>query len=102
MDVHRRFEIHHWYNNEVQTVAYCHSHCPKDEDEEVIYAFTYYDPPIGRPNSAPPLVPPFGTSDGSDPYDIEDYITAEDFYWGNRAYFDSLDDAETYFDNHKN
>ena len=101
LDVHRRYKIHHWYNSEGQTVAYCHSHWPKDEDEEVIYAFTYYDPPIGRPNSAPPLVPPFGTSDGSDPYDIEDYITAEDFYWGNRAYFDSLDDAEAYFDNHK-
>ena len=40
MDVHRRYKILHWYNSEGQTVAYCHSHQPKGETEEIIYAFT--------------------------------------------------------------
>ena len=45
MDVHRRYKILHWYNSEGQTVAYCHSHQPKGEYTEVIYAFTYYETP---------------------------------------------------------
>ena len=102
LEVHRRFKIHSWHNSEGQLIASCYSSLPKGEEEEVIYSFTYYDPPIGRPNSAPPWTPPFGTSDGSDPYDIEDYDNAEDFYWGNRSCFDSIDDAEMYFKNHKN
>lgn len=102
MDVHRRYKIHHWYNSEGQTVAYCHSHWLKGEDKEVIYAFNDRDPPIGRLNSASPLIPSFGTSDGSAPYDIEDHNTAEDFYWGDWAYFESLDDAEPCSNDHKN
>ena len=50
---------------------------------------------------APPLVPPFGPSDGGDPYDVEDYSNAEDFYAAHRADFGSLDEAEMYFDDHR-
>lgn len=49
MDVHRRYKILHWYNSEGQVVASCHSHQPKGETEEIIYAFTYA--PISRTQS---------------------------------------------------
>ena len=101
LDVYRRFKTHDWTNGEGQTVATCFSHLSEDTEEEVIYAFRYYDVPIGRPDSAPPLVPPFGPSDGGDPYDVEDYSNAEDFYAAHRADFGSLDEAEMYFDDHR-
>ena len=80
MDVHGRYKILHWYNSEGQTVAYCHSHHPKGEYTEVIYAFTYYETPIGRPNSASPWTPP-STSGSSNSGSVrDDYDNPEDLW----------------------
>ena len=93
MDVHRRYKILHWYNSEGQTVAYCHSHQPKGEYTEVIYAFTYYEMPIGRPNSAPAWTPP-STSGGSNSGSIrDDYDNPEDLWEDNRDWYDDEDEA---------
>lgn len=93
MDVHRRYKILHWYNSEGQTVAYCHSHQPKGETEEVIYAFTYYETPIGRPNSAPPWTPP-STSGGSNSGSIrDDYDNPEDLWEENQDWYEDEDEA---------
>ena len=93
MDVHRRYKILHWYNSEGQTVAYCHSHQPKGETEEVIYAFTYYETPIGRPNSAPPWTPP-STSGGNNSGSIrDDYDNPEDLWEENRDWYEDEDEA---------
>lgn len=93
MDVHRRYKILHWYNSEGQTVAYCHSHQPKGETEEIIYAFTYYESPIGRPNSAPPWTPP-STSGGSNSGSIrDDYDNPEDLWEDNQDWYEDEDEA---------
>lgn len=89
----RRSYTVYWYDSEgrVQAAGYCF----KGKGEEyTLISFTYYDYSLSD-NSE------HREHDTSDPYDVEDYYTAEDFFWGNRAYFDSLDDAEAYFDNHK-
>ena len=93
MDVHRRYKILHWYNSEGQTVAYCHSHQPKGEAEEIIYAFTYYESPIGRPNSAPPWTPP-STSGGNNSGSIrDDYDNPEDLWEENQDWYEDEDEA---------
>lgn len=93
MDVHRRYKILHWYNSEGQTVAYCHSHQPKGESEEIIYAFTYYESPIGRPNSAPPWTPP-STSGGNNSGSIrDDYDNPEDLWEENQDWYEDEDEA---------
>ena len=93
MDVHRRYKILYWYNSEGQTVAYCHSHQPKGETEEIIYAFTYYETPIVRPNSAPAGTPP-GTSGSGDSGSIrDDYDDPEELWEDNRDWFDDEDEA---------
>ena len=80
-------------NSEGQTVAYCHSHQPKGEYTEVIYAFTYYEMPIGRPNSAPAWTPP-STSGGSNSGSIrDDYDNPEDLWEDNRDWYDDEDEA---------
>lgn len=93
MDVHRRYKILHWYNSEGQTVAYCHSHQPKGETEEIIYAFTYYESPIGCPNSAPPWTPP-STSGGNNSGSIrDDYDNPEDLWEENQDWYEDEDEA---------
>lgn len=93
MDVHRRYKILHWYNSEGQTVAYCHSHQPKGEAEEIIYAFTYYESPIGRPNSAPPWTPP-STSGGNNSGSIrDDYDNPEDLWEENQDWYEDEDEV---------
>lgn len=93
MDVHRRYKILHWYNSAGQTVAYCHSHQPKGETEEIIYAFTYYESPIGRPNSAPPWTPP-STSGGNNSGSIRnDYDNPEDLWEDNQDWYEDEDEA---------
>ena len=93
MDVHRRYKILHWYNSEGQTVAYCHSHQPKGEYTEVIYAFTYYEAPIGRPNSAPAWTPP-STSGGSNSGSVrDDYDNPEDLWEDNPDWYEDEDEA---------
>lgn len=93
MDVHRRYKILHWYNSEGQTVAYCHSHQPKGETEEIIYAFTYYESPIGRPNSAPQWTPP-STSGGNNSGSIrDDYDNPEDLWEENQDWYEDEDEA---------
>lgn len=93
MDVHRRYKILHWYNSEGQTVAYCHSHQPKGEYTEVIYAFTYYETPIGRPNSAPAWTPP-STSGGSNSGSVrDDYDNPEDLWEENPDWYEDEDEA---------
>ena len=93
MDVHRRYKILHWYNSEGQTVAYCHSHQPKGETEEIIYAFTYYESPIGRPNSASPWIPP-STSGGNNSGSIrDDYDNPEDLWEDNQDWYEDEDEA---------
>ena len=93
MDVHRRYKILHWYNSEGQVVASCHSHQPKGETEEIIYAFTYYESPIGRPNSAPPWTPP-STSGGNNSGSIcDDYDNPEDLWEENQDWYEDEDKA---------
>lgn len=93
MDVHRRYKILRWYNSEGQIVAFCHSHQPKGETEEIIYAFTYYETPIGRPNSAPPWTPP-RTSGGSNSGSLRDeYDSPEDLWEENRDWYEDEDEA---------
>ena len=93
MDVHRRYKILHWYNSEGQTVAYCHSHQPKGEYTEVIYAFTYYETPIGRPNSAPAWTPP-STSCGSNSGSVrDDYDNPEDLWEDNPDWYEDEDEV---------
>ena len=93
MDVHRRYKILHWYNSEGQTVAYCHSHQPKGEYTEVIYAFTYYETPIGRPNSAPAWTPP-STSGGSNSGSVrDDYDNPEGLWEDNQDWYEDEDEA---------
>ena len=93
MDVHRRYKILRWYNSEGQVVASCHSHQPKGETEEVIYSFTYYETPIGRPNSAPPWTPP-STSGGNNSGSIrDDYDNPEDLWEDNRDWYEDEDEA---------
>ena len=93
MDIHRRYKILRWYNSEGQVVAYCHSHQPKGETEEIIYAFTYYETPIGRPNSAPPWTPP-STSGGNNSGSIrDDYDNPEDLWEENRDWYEDEDEA---------
>lgn len=88
-----------WYNSEQQVVASCMSRFEDGSEEETIFAFRYYEQPIGRPASEP-VPQTFGNPDWGDPYDVEDYGNAEDFYLGNLEDFGSLDEAELYFDNH--
>ena len=93
MDVHRQYKILHWYNSEGQVVASCHSHQPKGETEEIIYAFTYYESPIGRPNSAPPWTPP-STSGGNNSGSIrDDYDNPEDLWEENQDWYEDEDEA---------
>ena len=93
MDVHRRYKILHWYNSEGQTVAYCHSHQPEGAYTEVIYAFTYYGTPIGRPNSAPAWTPP-STSGGSNSGSVrDDYDNPEDLWEDNPDWYEDEDEA---------
>ena len=93
MDVHRRYKILHWYNSDGQTVAYCHSHQPKGEYTEVIYAFTYYETPIGRPNSASPWTPP-STSGGNNSGSVrDDYDNPEDLWEDNQDWYEDEDEA---------
>ena len=97
MDVHRRYKILHWYNSEGQIVAYCHSHQPKDETAEIIYAFTYHETPIGRPNSAPEWTPPSTSDNGNSGSVRDDYDNPEDFWEDNQDWFDDEDDAWDYW-----
>lgn len=93
MDVHRRYKILRWYNSEGQTVAYCHSHQPKGAYTEVIYAFTYYETPIGRPNSAPAWTPP-STSGSSNSGSVrDDYDNPEDLWEDNQDWYEDEDEA---------
>ena len=99
MDVHRRYKILHWYNSEGQTVAYCHSHRPKGEVQEIIYAFTYYENSLGRPNSAPAWIPP-STSSGSNSGSIRDeYDDPEDLYEDNPWNYEDEDEAWAEWEN---
>lgn len=93
MDVHRRYKILHWYNSEGQTVAYCHSHQPKGETEDVIYAFTYFEPPIGRPNSAPPWTPSSTSGDNNSGSIRDDYDNPEDLWEENQDWYEDEDEA---------
>lgn len=93
MDVHRRYKILHWYNSEGQTVAYCHSHQPKGETEDVIYAFTYFESPIGRPNSAPPWTPSSTSGDNNSGSIRDDYDNPEDLWEENQDWYEDEDEA---------
>lgn len=93
MDVHRRYKILHWYNSEGQTVAYCHSHQPKGETEEIIYAFSYYEPPAGRPTPAPAGTTPGTSGSGNSGSIRDDYDDPEDLWEDNRDWFDDEDEA---------
>ena len=92
MDVHRRYKILHWYNSEGQVIASCHSHQPKGAAQEIIYAFTYYENPIGRPNSAAAWTPPSTSSSNSGSI-RDDYDNPEDLFEDNRDWYDDEDEA---------
>ena len=95
MDTYRRYKILTWSNDEGQIVATCHSQQKRGETEETISSFTYHDPPIGRPDSAPPLVPPFGPSDSSGHTGSirDDYDTPEDLWEENQDWYEDEDEA---------
>ena len=93
MDVHRRYKILHWYNSEGQSIAYCHSHQPKGETEDVIYAFTYYETPLGRPNSAPPWTPSSTSGDNNSGSIRDDYDNPEDLWEENQDWYEDEDEA---------
>ena len=98
MDVHRRHKILHWYNSEGQTVAYCQSHIPKDSTDEIIYAFTYYEKPIGRPSFAPPLKPSGASGSNGGSWSVrDDYDSPEDFWEDNMDAFEDEDEAFDYW-----
>ena len=76
-----------------RAAAYCHSHQPKGEYTEVIYAFTYYETPIGRPNSAPAWTPP-STSGSSNSGSVrDDYDNPEDLWEDNQDWYEDEDEA---------
>lgn len=93
MDVHRRYKILHWYNSEGQSIAYCHSHQPKGETEDVIYAITYYETPLGRPNSAPPWTPSSTSGDNNSESIRDDYDNPEDLWEENQDWYEDEDEA---------
>ena len=93
MDVHRRYKILDWYNSEGQIVASCHSHQPKGETEEVIYAFTYHESPIGRPNSAPAWTLPSSSGSSNSGSIRNDYDSPEDLWEDNQDWYDDEDEA---------
>lgn len=93
MDVHSRYKILHWYNSEGQSIAYCHSHQPKGETEDVIYAFTYYETPLGRPNSAPPWTPSSTSGDNNSGSIRDDYDNPEDLWEENQDWYEDEDEA---------
>ena len=93
MDVHRRYKILHWYNSEGQTVASCHSHRPKGEVQETIYAFIYYENPLGRPSSAPAWTPPSTSSSSNSGSIRDDYDDPEDLYEDNPWDYENDDEA---------
>ncbi len=93
MDVYRRYKILDWYNSEGQIVASCHSHQPKGETEEVIYAFTYHESPIGRPNSAPAWTPPSSSGSSNSSSIRNDYDNPEDLWADNQDWYDDEDEA---------
>ena len=92
MDVHRRYKILHWYNSEGQVIASCHSHQPKGAAQEIIYAFTYYENPIGRPKSAAAWTLPSTSSSNSGSI-RDDYDNPEDLYEDNPDWYDDEDEA---------
>ena len=71
---------------------------PKGSTGEVIYAFTYYEKPIGRPGFAPPLKPS-GSSDssGGSLSVRDDYDSPEDFWEDNMDAFEDEDEAFDYW-----
>ena len=93
MDVNRRYKILRWYNSEGQIVASCHAHQPKGAAQETIYDFTYYENPIGRPNSAPAWTPPSTSSSSNSSSIRDDYDNPEDLYEDNRDWYDDEDEA---------
>ena len=93
MDVHRRYKILHWDNSEGQSIAYCHSHQPKGETEDVIYAITYYETPLGRPNSAPPWTPSSTSGDNNSGSIRDDYDNPEDLWEENQDWYEDEDEA---------
>ena len=92
MDVHRRYKILRWYNSEGQVIASCHSHQPKGAAQEIIYAFTYYENPIGRPKSAAAWTLPSTSSSNSGSI-RDDYDNPEDLFEDNRDWYDDEDEA---------
>ena len=93
----RRTRTFRWYNTEGQLVASCMAKIQEGDQEETIFAFQYEeDPPAGGKPAAS-----FGDPSWGDPYDVEDSSSAEDFYWDNLEDFGSLDEAERYFDDHR-
>lgn len=93
MDVHRRYKILDWYNSEGQIVASCYSHQPKGETEEVIYAFTYHESPIGRPNSAPAWTLPSSSGSSNSGNIRDDYDNPEDLWEDNQDWYNDEDEA---------
>ena len=59
---------------------------------EIIYAFTYYENPIGRPNSAAAWTPPSTSSSNSGSI-RDDYDNPEDLFEDNRDWYDDEDEA---------
>ncbi len=91
-DYHKRYRSFQWLNAEEQIVATCQASVPKGTMTEVIYAFKYHNPPVGRPKSAPPWTPPASSGKTTDDYH-DGYDSPEDLYDDNPDWFDDEDEA---------
>lgn len=91
-DYHKRYRSFQWLNAEEQIVASCLASVPKGTMTEVIYAFKYHNPPVGRPKSAPPWTPPASSSKTTNDYH-DGYDSPEDLYDDNPDWFDDEDEA---------
>lgn len=89
MDVNRRYKILRWHDDDGQTVAYCHAHIPKGENEEIIYVFSYSESVVVDTNAAPKR----SSSSYSAGSVRDEYDSPEDLWEDNRDSYEDEDEA---------
>lgn len=89
MDVHRRYKILRWYDEDGQVKAYCHAHMPKGSDEEIIYVFSYSQSVVVSSDAAPSRSNSTYTSGSI----RDEYDSPEDLWEDNRDIYEDEDEA---------
>lgn len=89
MDVHRRYKILRWYDEDGHVKAYCYAHMPKGEDEEIIYAFSYSQSVVVSSDAAPSRSNSTYTSGSI----RDEYDSPEDLWEDNRDIYEDEDEA---------